>query len=74
MLFNNVIPVKQNGKWGMYDKKGNLILPIVYDGIGCVASDRTLNNILTIPNVKGIYFFFKKFIKYKKKKQRHYME
>jgi len=54
ILFNNAIPVKQNGKWGMYDVKGNLILPIEYDGIGCIASDKTLNSILTIPDIKGI--------------------
>lgn len=54
VLFNNMIPVKQNGKWGMYDVKGNLILPIEYDGIGCVARDKTLNNILAIPDIKAI--------------------
>lgn len=54
LLFNNVIPVKQEGKWGMYDKKGNLILPIEYDGIGCIADGKNLNNILVIPEVKGI--------------------
>ena len=54
LLFNNAIPVKQNGKWGMYDIKGELILPIEYDGIGCISGDRTLNNILIIPEVEGI--------------------
>lgn len=54
VLFNNAIPVKQNGKWGMYDIKGKLILPIEYDGIGCIASDRTLNSTLLVPEVKGI--------------------
>lgn len=57
LLFGNAIPVKQNGKWGMYDKKGNLILPIEYDSLGSIAqsnSDRTLNNILIIPDVNGI--------------------
>lgn len=54
LLFGNVIPVKQNGKWGMYDVKGNLILPIEYDGIGCVSGNKSLNNILIIPDIKGI--------------------
>lgn len=54
LLYNNVIPVKQNGKWGMYDKKGNLILPIEYDGIGCIGTNKTTNNILLIPAIKGI--------------------
>lgn len=54
LLYNNVIPVKQNGKWGMYDKKGNLILPIEYDGMGCIEKNKTTNNILIIPSIKGI--------------------
>ena len=54
LLFNNAIPVKQNGKWGMYDKKGNLILPIEYDGIGCVTNNNTSNSTLIIPDIKGI--------------------
>jgi len=57
ILFDNAIPVKQNGKWGLYDITGNLILPIEYIDLGCVSktsSDRTLNNILVIPEVEGI--------------------
>ena len=54
ILYNNAIPVKQNGKWGMYDIKGNLILPIEYDGFGCVANDRTKSSTLLIPDVKAI--------------------
>lgn len=57
ILFDNAIPVKQNGKWGLYDIKGNLILPIEYINLGCIAktsSDKTLNNILIIPEVEGI--------------------
>lgn len=57
ILFDNAIPVKQNGKWGLYDIRGNLILPIEYISLGCVSrtsSDRTLNNILIIPEIEGI--------------------
>lgn len=57
ILFDNAIPVKQNGKWGLYDIRGNLILPIDYIDLGCISktsSDRTLNNILIIPEVEGI--------------------
>ena len=57
ILFDNAIPVKQNGKWGLYDITGNLILPIEYINLGCISktsSDRTLNNILVIPEVEGI--------------------
>ena len=57
LLYDNAIPVKQNGKWGLYDKKGNLILPIEYEGFGCISgtsSDKTLNNLLVIPDIEGI--------------------
>ena len=57
ILFNNAIPVKRDGKWGMFDIKGNQILSIEYDGFGCVSQtskDKTLNNILLIPDIKGI--------------------
>lgn len=57
LLFNSVIPVKQNGKWGMYDIKGNLVLPIEYENFGCVnknKTDRNLNNILIIPDIQSI--------------------
>ena len=54
LLFDNAIPVKQNGKWGMYDKRGNLILPIEYEGFGCTINNTSVNNILIIPEVKGI--------------------
>lgn len=57
ILFDNAIPVKQNGKWGLYDITGNLILPIEYINLGCISktsADKTLNNILIIPEVEGI--------------------
>lgn len=57
LLYDNAIPVKQNEKWGLYDKKGNLILPIEYEGFGCISgtsSDKTLNNLLVIPDIEGI--------------------
>ncbi len=54
ILYNNAIPVKQNGKWGMYDIRGNLILPIEYDGFGCITNDKTKSSILLIPDVKAI--------------------
>ena len=38
----------------MYDIKGNLILPIEYDGFGCIANDRTKSSTLLIPDVKAI--------------------
>lgn len=57
ILFDNAIPVKQNDKWGLYDIRGNIILPVEYISLGCISktsSDRTLNNILIIPEIEGI--------------------
>lgn len=58
ILFDNAIPVKRDGVWGMFDVKGNIILPIEYVGLGCISRNsvpgRTTNNILTIPEIKGI--------------------
>lgn len=57
ILFDNAIPVKQNDKWGLYDIRGNVILPIEFISLGCVSrtsSDKTLNNILIIPEIEGI--------------------
>lgn len=57
ILFNNAIPVKQNGRWGLYNIKGELILPIEFISLGCISktsSDKTLNNILIIPEIEGI--------------------
>ena len=54
LLFNNAIPVQQNGKWGLYDKKGNLILPLQYDGMGCTSNNNRSNNLLIIPSIKTI--------------------
>ncbi len=58
ILFNNAIPVKQNGLWGMFNIKGEKILPVDYYTLGCISesgsSNRNANNILIIPEVKGI--------------------
>ncbi len=57
ILFDNAIPVKQNGMWGLFDIRGNQILPLEYVSLGCISktsSNRSLNNILVIPDVEGI--------------------
>lgn len=57
ILFDNAIPVKQNDKWGLYNIDGELILPIEYTSMGCVtrtSSNRSLNNVLVIPEIEGI--------------------
>lgn len=57
ILFDNAIPVKQNGMWGLFDIRGNQILPIEYVSLGCISktsSNKSLNNILVIPDIEGI--------------------
>lgn len=57
ILFDNAIPVMQNNKWGLYDIKGNMILPLEYNGLGCISgtsASKNFNNILIIPDVEGI--------------------
>lgn len=56
ILYNNAIPVKQNGKWGLYDIRGENILSLQFDGIGCVSNDQNLNSTVIIPDVEGIVF------------------
>lgn len=59
LLYGNCIPVCKNGKWGMYDKTGKIILPIEYDDFGCVASNKNVNNVVVIPEIKGIVAYKK---------------
>lgn len=57
ILFNNAIPVQRNGMWGMFNIKGEQILPAEYISLGCISgsgSNSNTNNILIIPDVKGI--------------------
>ena len=56
ILFNNVIPVKLNNKWGLYNTEGAIILPIEYDCLGCVSGTSTdsRNNVLIIPEIESI--------------------
>lgn len=57
LLFDNAIPVKKDGKYGLYDKTGKEILPVIYTGFGYVASttkDKSVNNLLLIPEYEGI--------------------
>ena len=35
-LFDNCIPLKKDGKWGLSDKTGNMILDVEYDQLGYV--------------------------------------
>lgn len=59
ILFDKVIPIKQNDKWGLYDIKGNVILEPQYKCIGCVSKSNdgiSTNSILAIPEIEGIVF------------------
>lgn len=59
LLYDNCIPVKKGNLWGIFDKTGRQILPIEYEDLGCSAgagtsTTQTTNNILLIPDYKGI--------------------
>lgn len=54
LLFNNAIPVKQNGKWGLFNIRGEQILPIEYKSIGCITKNSAYNSVVVIPDVNAI--------------------
>lgn len=59
LLYDNCIPVKKGKLWGIFDKNGREILPIEYEDLGCSAgagssTTQTANNILLLPDYKGI--------------------
>lgn len=57
LLFDEIIPVNQNKKWGFFNKTGEPIIPVEFDVIGCVANSKenpNWNNVLTIPSYKSV--------------------
>lgn len=67
IFFKKIIPVEQNGKYGFFDIKGNIITDIKYKGIGCYKKGKldsrgrfiqedtkTTNNILVIEEYNSI--------------------
>ena len=49
--------VQKDKKWGIFDIKGNSILPVEFDEFGCTSSgvkDISTNALLIIPRVEGI--------------------
>jgi len=57
ILFDRAIPVKKDGKYGLYNIKGEEILPLNYSGFGYVQSttkEKSVNNLLIIPEYEGI--------------------
>ena len=57
ILFDNCIPVQSGQLWGMYDKSGNIIVPIEYNSLGCIVStqsSQSKKNVLIVPDYEGI--------------------
>ena len=57
ILLDNCIPVSRNGLWGLIDINGNEVLPIEYNGIGCIANktaDSRYQDVVVIPELNGI--------------------
>ena len=57
LLFDNCIPVEKNGKWGIFDKNGNVLAETAFDSLGFVngtKKDTVSNNLLTIPSIEAI--------------------
>ncbi len=51
ILVDNLIPVKNDGLWALYDKSGNQVTEYKYDSFGYVASNnRDALNLLVIPD------------------------
>ncbi len=58
LLLGNCIPVKLNDKWGLINKNGDTVLPVQYDGIGCMevqnTQARNTYGIVVVPDINGI--------------------
>lgn len=51
ILADNLIPVKRDGLWALYDKNGNQLTEYKYDSLGYIASNnREAINLLVIPS------------------------
>lgn len=57
ILYDKLIPVCLNNKWGLFDVDGKKIAEAEYDTIGCINEERTdkvVNNAMTIGNTKVV--------------------
>ncbi|MCI9365923.1 MAG: hypothetical protein HFJ54_05060 [Clostridia bacterium] len=57
ILYNTLIPVELNKKWGFLDVKGKKITELIYDTVGYVnenTNDKVVNNALTIGDTKVV--------------------
>lgn len=51
ILAENLIPVRKDKYWGLYDKSGNQVVEYKYDSLGYIASsNKDALNLLVIPN------------------------
>lgn len=55
VILENIIPVKKNDLWGLYDIEGNKLTDYKYDSFGCTSSkERNTENIIIVPDYKVI--------------------
>ena len=57
LLLDNLIPVRKDKRWGLFNVKGEEVIPCEYDGLGCIPTnikDRVVNNSIIIKDIKGI--------------------
>ena len=55
LLADNLIPVKKDGLWGLFNKSGKQIVDFQYDGFGYIAtSNKDAFNLLVIPDYNVI--------------------
>lgn len=61
LILDTLIPVCKNDKWGAFDKTGNIVIKVEYDGFGCNISTIEINGtkkavspVLAIGECKGI--------------------
>ena len=61
LILDTLIPVCKNNKWGAFDKTGNMVIKVEYDGFGCNISTieingtkKTVSPVLAIGECKGI--------------------
>lgn len=55
IIAENLIPVKKNGQWGLFNKKGKQVVDFKYDSFGyIVSSNRNALDLLVIPGYNAI--------------------
>lgn len=53
IMYNELIPVQKDGKWGIFNINGENVAPIEYEELGCeisrVSNQKNLKNIVMVP-------------------------